>query len=395
VIRPAEGGEVRADVVVVGAGPAGALAARSLARGGASVVLVERCSLPRSKVCGACVGPAALGVLREAGLAHLPRRAGAIPLETLRLVAPGGRRVTIRLHGGVAWPRADMDAALVREAAEAGVRVWTETHARVGPGETLERIVEARRGGSVRVLRARVVLDAAGLGGAPPARDAMAAEERIAPDARVGLGVRIAPGGRLRFDRGRSEEVPSGRIEMVIGASGYVGVVRLADGSLNVGAAVSVAALRAEGPEGAVARILGEAGAGLEGEALESWKGTPPLTRAPERVADRRRFLVGDAMGYVEPFTGEGMGWALASAQAVVPLALSAVSEWDPGLGHAWERYRQRSIARSRAVCRAMAWGLRRPRLVRMAIRAMSTVPGLADPLVRMVGRRSPSSASC
>lgn len=383
------------DAVVIGAGPAGALTARGLALGGASVILVERRSLPRRKVCGACVGPAALGVLREAGLADLPGQGGAIPLESMRLAAPRGRQATIRLGGGVAWSRAEMDASLVREAAEAGVRVWTDTHARVGPSEGAVRIVEARRGGSIRSLRARVVVDAAGLGGAPHARDAAAGGEQVAPGARIGLGTRIGPGGRVRLGGGRAEPVPPGRIDMVVGRSGYVGLVRLADGTLNVAAAVTQAALRADGPDGAVARVLGEAGAALDGEAVESWKGTPPLTRAPQRVADRRRFLVGDAMGYVEPFTGEGMGWAMASAQAVVPLALRAVAGWDPGLELEWEQYRKRSLSRSKAVCRTIAWGLRRPRLVRMAVSAVSAVPGLADPVVRMIGRRSPSSVTC
>lgn len=399
IIWPAEGGDAHAhavvDVVVIGAGPAGALAARGLALGGASVILVERRSLPKRKVCGACVGPAALGVLRQVGLSDLPRQAGAIALESMRLVAPGGRQATIGLGGGVAWSRAEMDTSLVREATEAGVRVWTNTHARVGPSEGAVRIVEARRGGSVRPLRARVVVDAAGLGGAPPTRDSEAGEEQVAPGARIGLGTRIAAGGRLRLGRARAQPVPPGRIDMVVGRSGYVGLVRLADGTLNVAAAVTEAVLRADGPDGAVARVLGEAGAALEGEAVESWKGTPPLTRAPERVADRRRFLVGDAMGYVEPFTGEGMGWAMASAQAVVPLALRAVTAWDPGLELEWEQYRKKSLSRSKAVCRTIAWGLRRPKLVRMAVSAVSAVPGLAGPVVRMVGRRSPSPANC
>ncbi|MEX0837859.1 MAG: FAD-dependent monooxygenase [Gemmatimonadota bacterium] len=394
MIRPAGGGDPHAhadavvDAVVIGAGPAGALAARGLALGGASVILVERYSLPRRKVCGACVGPAAMGVLREAGLSELASQAGATPLESMRLVAPGGRQARIRLGGGVAWSRSEMDASLVREAAAAGVRVWTDTHARVGPGEGAVRIVEARRGGSVQLLRARVVVDAAGLGGAPPARDSAAGEEQVAPGARIGLGTRMAAGARLRLGGGPAGPVPPGRIDMVVGRSGYVGLVRLADGTLNVAAAVKEAVLRAEGPDGAVTHVLGEAGAALEGEAIESWKGTPPLTRASERVADRRRFLVGDAMGYVEPFTGEGMGWAMASAQAVVPLALRAVAAWDPGLELEWEQYRKRSLSRSKAVCRTIAWGLRRPGLVRMTVSAVSAVPGLADPVVRMVGRR-------
>lgn len=72
------------DVAVVGAGPAGALAARQVALAGAAVVLIDKASFPRGKVCGCCVNGAALGVLESVGLGDLPRRLGARPLTRVR-----------------------------------------------------------------------------------------------------------------------------------------------------------------------------------------------------------------------------------------------------------------------------------------------------------------------
>ena len=73
------------DAIVVGAGPAGAMAARELARTGISVLLVDRARFPRYKVCGGCLNPRALRLLRKAGLGGLMARLGAVPLTKLRV----------------------------------------------------------------------------------------------------------------------------------------------------------------------------------------------------------------------------------------------------------------------------------------------------------------------
>ena len=62
------------------------------------------------------------------------------------------------------------------------------------------------------------------------------------------------------------------------------------------------------------------------------WKGTPELTRRPVRLGAERLFAVGDAGGYVEPFTGEGVLWALSGARALAPLVARVAERWDPGL---------------------------------------------------------------
>ena len=86
---------------------------------------------------------------------------------------------------------------------------------------------------------------------------------------------------------------------------------------------------------------------------------SPPTGRArPDsrrRTAPARRdrlFLLGDAAGYVEPFTGEGIAWALASGRAIAPLALRAIERWEPRLAGEWER---RSTTGSSAVGRSSA----------------------------------------
>lgn len=398
------------DAVVVGAGPAGCLAARQLASAGASVLVLERRDVPRWKVCGSCVGVGALSVLAEVGLGDLPRAGRALPLSEL-VVQSRRRRALLPLEGGASWSRAAMDEALLRAAERAGATCWTGAHARIGPLAGGHRLVTARLAGGTVALRARVVVDAAGLGGTPHPGDSRGV---VRPDARVGVGaivpasalVRVTPMDRAGGAAGRRAcgavgepaqgaapragapvELPPGRIHMIVGRTGYVGMVRLEDGSLDVAAAVEVPALRRGPPGEAVGEILEEAGLRLAGEPTRGWRGTPPLTRAPTRAAESRLFRIGDAMGYVEPFTGEGIGWALASARAVTPLVLRGIDGWDDSIERGWQEYAVGQAERSRRLCRVVSRGLRHPFLVESVLALLARAPALAVPWIRRAGR--------
>ena len=120
------------DVVVVGAGPAGALAAHGLARRGVRVLLVEQRLFPRWKVCGACLSPQALAALEAAGLAELVAAQGGHALRRLQL-GVSGLVSPIALGSGQALSRARLDQALLEAAEAAGARVLTGTRARLGP----------------------------------------------------------------------------------------------------------------------------------------------------------------------------------------------------------------------------------------------------------------------
>ena len=70
------------------------------------------------------------------------------------------------------------------------------------------------------------------------------------------------------------------------------------------------------------------------------------MTRQTWPLAQERLFLIGDAAGYVEPFTGEGIAWALSSAQAITPLALRAIEGWRPQLATDWADLHGRLVRR-------------------------------------------------
>lgn len=372
------------DAVVIGGGPAGALTARGLALRGVSTLVLERAEWPRWKVCGACVGPAARAVLRLAGLGALGRDpagapAGPAPITEMVLHARG-RRARLRPEGWAAWSRASLDGLLLEQAARAGAVCRTGTVARIGPVVGDRRLVFARRGGREETVEASIVIDAAGLGGAGASGGPRGPIGRAEPraDSRIGLGA-LYPA--------TASDVSAGSLHMVVRPEGYVGLVRLEDGTLDVAAAVDPARLRDARPAEVVGDLLAGPGPTLEGGPLRDWKGTPPLTRAAAHAAEERLFRVGDALAYVEPFTGEGIGWALAGAHDLAPLAVRAVERWDVGFERAWARNRGRVTPRAHRRCRVTARALRHDRLMGAAVRVLARAPSLARPWLRNARR--------
>ena len=371
----------RWDVVVVGAGPAGALAARQLARLGCSVLLVDKATFPRWKVCGCCVNQRALGTLEAVGLGRLPAALGAALLHSFHL-AGWKRQAVMPLPGGVSLSREVFDAALVRAAVEAGAEFLPNTQAMLGGSTAQLRIVQLRHGDQELLVEATLVLAANGLGG-----KLLAGEEdfevRLAPSSRIGAGTIAA-------------EAPAfyapGTIYMACGEQGYVGLVRLEDGRLDIAAAFDADGVRRAGGLGEVAAaILDNAGfPAIKWLTELSWRGTPPLTRRASRLGGHRAFVLGDAAGYIEPFTGEGMAWALASGAGVAPFARRAIASWDPDLVMRWSVHYRGSVVRRQRVCRTVARCLRRPRLTRTLIATLDWLPALARPLIRYLNASAP-----
>lgn len=415
-------------MVVVGAGPAGSVAALCLARSGASVLLLERADLPRRKVCGGCVGPGALALLERLGVAGSLRGAGGRLFSAVEILA-GSSRARLELGDSTAITRTTLDRLLVDAAEEAGagVRDGTRVYG-VRPTADGVEVRLSRPGSSEERLRAAVVVDASGLGGLPPVGDGVlgtaadafdsadgaargtAAEggavgtvEEVAPDARVGVGAVFAGRGTNRTSgpapsSGASRPVgdvgpAEGVLRMVVGRGGYVGMVTVEGGRLNVAAALDRPFLAEHGPEGAVRRILAEVRCTLPDNDPElGWKGTPALTRRPASTARTRVFRVGDAAGYVEPFTGEGIGWAVSSGILVAPFVLDAVAGRPEAAARGWRWTHDRLVARRQRLCRALVVGLRRPRLAGAVVAVLSVAPALADPLVCRT-RRAPEPA--
>ncbi|MCL4693511.1 MAG: FAD-dependent monooxygenase, partial [Candidatus Hydrogenedentes bacterium] len=330
------------DVVIVGAGCAGALAAREVARSGLSVLLVDKAAFPRWKVCGCCLNVRAQDALRAAGLSPLLSECNAVPIDSLRLAA-GGRVATVPLPGYASLSREALDAALVQSAIEAGCQFLPRTRASAGEVSAQARTLTLSQGETRCEVSARLILAADGLGGGLLRRDGEV-EPSVRSGSRIGAGT-IASHAPEAYRRGT--------IYMACGEGGYVGLVRLEDGRLDIAAAFDADRVRREGGlAGAASRILDSAGLpGIVNLEQLTWRGTPALTRAATRLSAHRALILGDAAGYVEPFTGEGMAWAFSSAMAVARLVPQAVARFDTSVERAWSREYRRIVTRRQFVC--------------------------------------------
>lgn len=374
------------DVVVVGAGPAGSMAATLLARQTLKTLLVEKRTFPRNKVCGACLNPLSLSLLAAAELE--PVVADAVPLDRFCLKSRGGT-LLLDLPGSASLSREQLDARLAHAAVDAGAEFLSDCSAKVlaleSPnglrgGPTPLREVELSTGhGNRKTVQTSIVIAADGLthGSLSRLREF---KSHVVSASRLGAGTVM-------------DEAPAffepGCIYMSSARGGYVGLVRLEDGRLNVAAALDAATIDDSGGLGPLAaRVLQSAGfPTIDSLSDAAWSGTPSLTRSTRPLASQRVFLVGDAAGYVEPFTGEGIAWALASAASVVPLVQLACDRWDSLLEQTWNDEWQRSVGRHVGWCRRLARLLRHPGVVSALTRVISTYPWLAQPVLRRLNR--------
>lgn len=369
------------DVIVAGAGIAGSVTAYRLARHGLRVLLAEKSAWPRDKACGGCLNKAALQALKQVGLgevAHEGQRYFRIRLGS------GQQRAVLPLPEGRAVSRRHLDQRLAQRAQEVGVTFLTGTQVMLMPTihsdeNVPERRVMLRQGQESVMVSARLVIGCDGLGSRLLREDAPQ-DMTIARNSRIGVGTTLSVA---------SAAYSPGSIHMACAKQGYVGLVRVEEGRLNIGAALDPAWVkRCGGPGAAVTRVLRQANfPRVEGLGDADWHGTPQLTRQRIRLGGDRVLVLGDAAGYVEPFTGEGMSWAVASAAAVEPVALRAVARWEPALITQWTERHARLIRTRQRGCRSMAALLRRPRLVEALLPMANTLPGVVRPLTAWLNR--------
>jgi len=369
------------DVLVIGAGPAGALAAREAARSGLDTLLVEAKTFPRKKVCGGCLNRRAIDVLQQCGLERVLEDCGAQAVDTLSVIA-GRQAEHFSLPTGRVVCRATFDARLAQAAEEAGATFVTGAQAIVQPDNRPDwRVVEARCQAAARTLRARVVLCADGLSRSSVKRLPGFASV-VEPGSRVGIGTIAEDGGAL---------CPPGQIQMIVTGQGYVGLTRVDANKIAIAAATDPRLLRSAPANDIAEQMLLTAGIKLpESVRRADWHGTPPLTSRPTRVADDRLFVIGDAGGYVEPFTGEGMAAALEGASWVVPLTAEACADWNPSLAERWEEIHRRVVRDRQTTCRRLAWTLRHPAAVAIALTLCRWFPSAARRVVHRVNQPLP-----
>jgi flavin-dependent dehydrogenase len=366
-------------VMVIGAGLAGSAAAIRLARRGFDVAWIEAAHFPRQKVCGCCLNLAALSALRELGCDDAVRRLAPAELRQWKLNACG-REVTAPLPGGIAVSRGALDTTLVDEARKFGVTPQFGVRGQIVDASPAGVIV--RRSDLATPQRFDAVVLATGLTGASVSRWLPWIEQPHGP---MGASLLVQ----------RLDGVADRTIHMVCGDGGYVGLVRLEDGRVDVAGAVwperheiestghhhpggdaALEAVKRVGKERIVRifeTILATASIGpLPPDAAERLMTTPPLRRL-RHYGEHGLLAVGDAAGYVEPFTGEGMAWAIRSG--IVAADCIAAGGTPDEIADRWLARRQEFLRRRQWICRALARGLETPARSRWLVRGMSLAP--------------------
>lgn len=352
----------RFDAVVVGGGPAGSTAALCLARLGWRVALIERRPRGRAKACGNCLNPRGVRALERLGVAEAvlgqkPEAAVTWPTRLLRLHLPGEPPLESRLDpdgavAGAVVDRGTFDDRLLDAAARCGVEVIRPATGRLVPAADGSAVVEVvSRETNPRRLGSNLMVGADGLG------------SRVARGGLPFCGRKVGFAASLAASPGAGDCPEPGVIEMVVVPGGYLGAVRNASGSIHVAGLIDLTHVRHWQPAELVAAAA--AVLGLDPATASGQLGAAPMPWRPSAVTGPRTALIGDAAGYVEPFTGEGMGWALESAELLAEsVAGRPPGSWDESAARCYRRSWQRAIGSRQRTCRVVASLVAHPRLV-------------------------------
>jgi geranylgeranyl reductase family protein len=277
------------DIAIVGAGPAGSTCAAFCAQAARRTLLLEKSRFPRDKVCGDCLNPACWPVLERLGAAEAVRAQPHAQLAEVSFVSPRGRTLRLPLaassQGEIAIPRRLFDAVLLERAKASGAVVYEDAgvtalergwRIQTNRGEFTARHLVAADGRNSTVARLLGLLPAA-------ARD------------RIGLQAHLPAPEEYRR-----------RVAMHFLPFGYCGINDVGGGLLNL-----CLVARPEHLDD----LKTWAGNQFAIPAETAWRTITPLSRAPIPAAHENLLVIGDAARVVEPFTGEGIYYALASGE--------------------------------------------------------------------------------
>jgi flavin-dependent dehydrogenase len=377
------------DVIVAGAGPAGSIAAMRLARAGARVLLVDRARFPRDKLCGDSLNPGTLAVLRRLNLSSWIETHGT-PIEGMLVTGPGGVSVEGRYPsaqcGRIALRR-DVDHWLLSEALRAGAQFEEQVIVR------RPRVEQTGDGTSPILVTGLVVASRNREETAIPARVTIAADGRRSTLA-FGLGLARHPLRPRRWAVGGYFDGVSGisRLgEMHIRVGAYLGIAPISGGLTNVGLVMPGGALGdMRTPERAIRTVI-DRDPMLRERFASARLVTRPVVLGPLAVDVQASgvpglLLAGDAAGFVDPMTGDGLRFAVRGAELAAEAALDVLATGRADAHVRLARRRRDAFRWKWMFNRTLRRLVEAPAAVRVASVGASIVPALLRSVIAIAG---------
>lgn len=341
------------DVVIAGAGPSGAMAAKMLARAGMRVALCDKASFPRDKTCGDALIPDSIAALRLSGVwDRIAEQARA--LDLLEVISPRGISVPIRGEYRVLRRRA-FDQVMFEEALEAGAEFFQVSVKRPIDNAGFVSGIVVESNGREEEIRAPLTVLATGADGA--------VLKKFDASART-----TASGYAIRtYAVHATADAASDRLYISLEKDllpGYAWAFPGPENVFNVGVGVFYASGLREKKLNLRTRLDHlMSGKGLLGKMLGPMKAVDRYAGAPLRtglngssLGRRGLAIVGDAAGTTYGLTGEGIGKSMESGLLVAELAAAHARDL-PGVGDVYrQEMHQRYIRRFRAYQTAERW---------------------------------------
>lgn len=379
----------RVDVLVAGGGPAGAATASHLARRGHSVLLIDQARFPRDKACGEYLSPGVAAALDRLGVMDLIAASNPAWPKGMQILTPQKSFQLTYANGpnsrsALGMPRKALDNILLNHARRSGVEVWEGTRA-------LEPLMSGARMTGLRVrnesgeqeLQARFVVVADGL------------------HSTIGraLGLDVPVRWPRRLGLVASFEGITGIEEygqMHVGEGVYCGFAPVGSGRVNAGLVTRLGAKPRGEPtadyfDRQIAGMRTVVEALGNGRRTSSIRGVGPLARRVRRVAGPGYLLVGDAAGFFDPFTGEGVHRALRGAEIAADAVERALTH-DDHVPTGYESARRRTFHDKERVCLLVQLFLSTGPTFNYVAGRIAARPGVNDLLTGVLGDYEPAA---
>ncbi len=342
------------DVAIVGGGPAGAACAAVCAEAGLKTLLLERAQFPRDKVCGDCLNPAAWPVLERLGLANRVLTLTHSALTRVEFIDRSGGVLAVPLpsngEGEIALRRSHFDQLLLERAKELGAIVLQQ-HPLLN--------IDSRAPWKLKTPNGHF-----------EAKTLVAADGRNSTVAHLCGVLKSAPPDRIGMQTHVSRPEGFGdKVTLQFRPEGYCGMAAVGAGTINVCLVAkpkNMPALKAWANEQ------------LSLDAKQEWRSISPLSRSALSPRHGSLLLAGDAARVVEPFTGEGITYALRSGELAGRSIISGNLDLYPQA--------HRSLYRGKLWINDLSrLAVTRPALGEMILRLGRIAPGLLGFLTRKV----------